>query len=485
MEESVIRCNICFTSISNNEKKLKDISPYLAAKKKSLSGHGNPSTGIWHGQHKTEQYIMGGNADWRLLKSTLRSHLLGISTTAHGRQHFTASKELEEIERRKETALSITKTLVKCMITDVKMKAASIHYETLLALLDDCGVNVGQRIHSRKQMLPLLVAAEDFVDEKTSLTLNDELPATLMKPHFFGVIDKGTVNRRTSQASYLVFLSNGKRCAYPLGAPLVYAKSNDSDDEDPGPEDESSSDEATGSLPDVSGGNADELAGNLLNLIELKLKFSREDLTRYCGTTADGQYQAQSFQAKILKETGRENLPRSLQFCQATIWDATHLLNLASTDVRDEKTGNSGKFFKVFIERANEFNHLLSSGKGYSQLEESAAAKKKRAVVVTPFAKQRFLSSAIKQWGAIEKGFKVLHAAFFTIHSGADNDFPLQYRMFGQDFVTDLIGLMDITAPITQLIEFERDASNQKASGRYKKFPVQRCRAIGRLEVYK
>ncbi len=46
----------------------------------------------------------------------------------------------------------------------------------------------------------------------------------------------------------------------------------------------------------------------------------------------------------------------------------------------------------------------------------------------------------------------VLIFKFITIHSGADEDFPLQYRMFGQDFITDLIGLMDITVPITQLM---------------------------------
>ena len=70
------------------------------------------------------------------------------------------------------------------MITDVKMKAASTHYETLLALLDDCRVNIGQVNHSRKEMLPLLLATESYVDEKP-LTLNEEIPCTMMPPHFY------------------------------------------------------------------------------------------------------------------------------------------------------------------------------------------------------------------------------------------------------------------------------------------------------------
>ncbi len=270
-------------------------------------------------------------------------------------------------------------------------------------------------------------------------------------------MEKGKINRRTSQVAYVTFMNAGKRSPYPLGATLVYSKVNESNDEQSESDGQSSSDEDANYLPDISGGKAEELAANLLNLLELKLKCSKSDLTRYCGTTADGPYQAKKFQETITKETGRENLPDDIQFCQTTIWDAAHLLNLVATDVRDNKIGSSGHFWATFIKRANEFNHLLSSGKGYAQLEVSASAEKKRAVVITPFATQRFLSSAVKQWKAIEKGFKALHTAFSTIHSGADEDFPLQYRMFGQDFVVDLLGLIDATTPITKLMLFSQE----------------------------
>ena len=46
----------------------------------------------------------------------------------------------------------------------------------------------------------------------------------------------------------------------------------------------------------------------------------------------------------------------------------------------------------------------------------------------------------------------MLHAAFYTVHSGADEDFRLQYRVFGQDFVSDLLGLLDITAPLSAVM---------------------------------
>ena len=287
--------------------------------------------------------------------------------------------------------------------------------------------------------------------KKTSHTLNEEIPCTMMPPHFYGVIDKGTVNRRTSQAAYSIFQNNGRRCAYPLGAPLVYKRTTDSYSSDSDSDDgKSLSDED--SLPDVDGGSAGDLARNLLNTMKIKLKLEGPDLSRYCGTTADGQYQAEDFLATIHKETCREEIPQDLLFCQTTIWDASHLLNLASTDIKEGKCGNSQTFFNKFIKRANEFNHLLSKGKGYAQLEISAQGKKKNAVVVTPFVAQCFLSSAINQWKTIEKGFSVLHAAFYTVHSGADEDFPLQYRVFGQDFVSDHLGLLDVTAPLSELM---------------------------------
>ena len=121
----------------------------------------------------------------------------------------------------------------------------------------------------------------------------------MMPPHFYGVIDKGTVDRRTSQAACLIFQNNERRCAHPLGALLVYKRATDSDED---------------GLPDVDGGSAGDLARNL-------------------------------------------------------IWDAPHLLNLPSTDIKEGKCGNSKTFFNKFIKRGNEFNHLLSRGKGYAILK--------------------------------------------------------------------------------------------------------------------
>ena len=68
MQESVIRCGICFQSFLSKETRIKDLSPYQIARKASSSNDGNPVSGIWNGKEKIEQYIKGGNSAWRRLK---------------------------------------------------------------------------------------------------------------------------------------------------------------------------------------------------------------------------------------------------------------------------------------------------------------------------------------------------------------------------------------------------------------------------------
>jgi hypothetical protein len=108
-----------------------------------------------------------------------------------------------------------------------------------------------------------------------------------------------------------------------------------------------------------------------LNMHFIKIK-SRTVVGRknsVCGTSTDGPYQAYEFGFTIQEETGRHRIPEELRFCQAVIWDATHLLNLAATDIKE---GKFGEFFTNFIKRANYFNHMMGTGKGFAQLELSS-----------------------------------------------------------------------------------------------------------------
>ena len=63
----------------------------------------------------------------------------------------------------------------------------------------------------------------------------------------------------------------------------------------------------------------------------------------------------------------------------------------------------------------------------------------------------RFASSAIKQWEAIDASYSQLHETFFTLNPRCrtDPDEELQYKIAGQDFVYDLLAILDIFKPIT------------------------------------
>jgi hypothetical protein len=123
----------------------------------------------------------------------------------------------------------------------------------------------------------------------------------------------------------------------------------------------------------------------------LKLNLNEEDLTRYCGTSADGPYQAHEFGFTIQEETGRHRIPEELQFCQAVIWDTTHLLNLAATDIKEGKFAESQEFFTKFIKRANKFNHMMGRGKGFAQLDLSAKKQFKTGKCYCSVCRSTFL----------------------------------------------------------------------------------------------
>jgi hypothetical protein len=109
-----------------------------------------------------------------------------------------------------------------------------------------------------------------------------------------------------------------------------------------------------------------------MHFIKLKSRTVVGRKNSVCGTSADGPYQAYEFGFTIQEETGRHRIPEEFRFFQAVLWDATHLLNLGATDIKEGKFGESQEFFTNFIKRANEFNHMMGTGKGFAQLELSA-----------------------------------------------------------------------------------------------------------------
>ena len=56
------------------------------------------------------------------------------------------------------------------------------------------------------------------------------------------------------------------------------------------------------------------------------------------------------------------------KYLKQVTWDASHWLNLAVTDLKEDKIGTSKVFFSNFVERTNVFADVLNRGEGKLQV---------------------------------------------------------------------------------------------------------------------
>ena len=105
-------------------------------------------------------------------------------------------KECKKESRQKQ----ITKNIFRVAITDLKLGAASKHFETLLSLLACCDTDIGNIGHSRKNMDSIIYCIEKVINRKTVEWPSMSLPSTRLPPHYWATVDKGTPPRVTSQA---------------------------------------------------------------------------------------------------------------------------------------------------------------------------------------------------------------------------------------------------------------------------------------------
>lgn len=121
------------------------------------------------------------------------------------------------------------------------MKAAALHYETIVSAHAYTGSDVGEFGHGRKQFLDILRCANVWINGETENFLTIPLLSTKLPPHFYITSDKSTPHRITNHAIMMCLMIKGKRCAIPMNAPEVYCDAN------------------SGTEGDVSGAEAKEL----------------------------------------------------------------------------------------------------------------------------------------------------------------------------------------------------------------------------------
>ena len=128
-------------------------------------------------------------------------------------------------------------------------------------------------------------------------------------------------------------------------------------------------------------------------------------------------------------------------------WDPAHFLNLAFNDARKDKDASS--YFASFVDRCKVFTTEFGRGKGYAELEAVASFHELKKKTPLSFAPQRFASSALKEFLAIEDGYTAFCKTFIKVNPNLVDHEQNQYKIMGQDFVFDLLCILDIMQPLS------------------------------------
>ncbi|CAB4021276.1 Hypothetical predicted protein, partial [Paramuricea clavata] len=182
----------------------------------------------------------------------------------------------------------------------------------------------------------------------------------------------------------------GQRQAIALNASRVYTKS------------------------DSSGGTGQELASKLLN-----------DVQNHAKITGRAILAMQSHRWS-------EELWWPLQWCPG------HWLD----NVDDNQ------FVSHLLLRTNLFHTMFNRGKMHTVAKETAKELKLPFKTTVSFAKQRFMSSSYKQFLKLETSIE----AYINAFRDHDNEEVKEYKLAGQDFVFDLLGVIDLLWPLVLIM---------------------------------
>lgn len=110
----------------------------------------NPwATGVAYDNDKAEKLYNGGNQIWYSFKDAIIDHLSCHPTRNAGQCHLKAKLFRSQQERENKQRLSTNMNVVSAGLQVIKMKAAALQFESMIALLSLCGSEVGNIGHGR------------------------------------------------------------------------------------------------------------------------------------------------------------------------------------------------------------------------------------------------------------------------------------------------------------------------------------------------
>ena len=383
---------------------------------------GGPSGSLSLGMHLTEDdyqmHVGGHNSKWYRLKKRMIDHL-SVSNDTH--LHALSFKQrMAPIKRR---GLLVVKNLLRTALGVVKTKSAARQYESRVAELWASGGDVGDYSHSRTLFVDMLKVACAYIDKEISSFLEKPLPNTGLAPHFYVTADKSTNHRVTNQACVICPVVEGERQGILLSLSPVYTNA------------------------DGTGGVGNKLADLIYEDINRHANMSGSKLMAMQGKVMDGQYLTAPFVQAMNKPLfqffpeDQQELARD-PFWWPCEWDHGHWLDKVFEKFKDTA------FVNRLLKRTALFHQLFRFGKMHSVAKETAKDLKLPFRVTVPFAVQRFMSSSYQQLLKLEKSFE----AYVETFRDHDNRPLMEYQLAGNDFVFDLLGVIDLLWPLVILM---------------------------------
>ena len=412
----VLRCLRCYSYISSPLDRRSDARKVATSSKGSIAS-GLPITGADY-----EKLVKGHCQKWYDMKFKLSSHI-ACDTHFLALQH---SKAIREGEKRR---LKVVKNQLRTTLGVIKSKSAALHYETRLAELHAAGADIGDFGHSRKLFPAMTKAACAFIDNRTKQFLTTPLENTGMLPHFYVTADKSTNHRVVNQATMICPVVCGKRQAIPLSITAVYGTS------------------------DGDTGRGEKLAEAILSDLRKHAGISDGRLMQMQGKCTDGQYLNLPFSDEMNKPI-RELLKKyedemqvdmshlSDEFWWPVQWDPGHWLDKVFGAFR------TTPFVDRLLKRTSLYHQMFGYGKMHAVAKETAKELELPFRVTTSFAQQRFMSSSYLSL----KNLAVSLEAYIEAYKDHDNRLDIGYKLYGQDFCVDLLGLLDVLWPVVLLM---------------------------------
>lgn len=112
--------------------------------------------GLVYNADKAELLYDGGNQTWYSFKDAIIDHLCCHPTRNAGQCHLKAKIFKNKQQREERVRMDTNMNVVSAGLQVIKMKAAGLQFESMVALLTFCGSNVGNIGHGRYLNIKLL-----------------------------------------------------------------------------------------------------------------------------------------------------------------------------------------------------------------------------------------------------------------------------------------------------------------------------------------